>query len=316
MFMAMTTRRTGALAGGLIAAVVTLALGSVSAQDWKGQGRLEGKVLSADGTPLEGATVKLDNPERGGGPTLKTDKKGKWAFLGLVAGKWNVDVVAAGHATKQATITLPSESARMNPIEIRLDKAGPAPPPPEVIEAVSKADEAYKAGRFAEAQVEYEKLLKLRPDLATTVHQQLGFSLIQLKKYPEALEHLQKVLDADPSNAQIRAIASQAALEGGLTDRGLELLKGLDDASVKEPDVFFNIGVNLINANRPDDAIVYFTKAIAKDAAYADGYFRRGLAHLQQGRNAEAKADLQKFVELQPSGAQTDMAKKALEQIK
>jgi tetratricopeptide (TPR) repeat protein len=204
----------------------------------------------------------------------------------------------------------------MDPIEIRLEKAGPPPTPPEVLDAVKKADEAYKAGRFADAQAEYEKLLALRPDLAPTIHQQMGFSLIQLKKYPEALEHLQKVLDADPANTQIRAIMAQAALEGGMTDRGLELLKGVDDASVKEPDVFFNIGVNLVNANRPDDAIVYFGKAIALDPAYADGYFRRGLAHLQRGRNAEAKADLTKFVELQPTGAQTDLARKALEQIR
>ena len=313
--MSLQSKRVGAVPAGLAAAAWLLA-GAAQAQDWKGQGRLEGKVLGEGGAPIAGATVKLDNPSRGGGPTIKTDKKGKWAYLGLVAGSWNVDVEADGYATKKATITLPSESARINPIEVRLEKAGPPPTPPEVLEAVQKADEAYKSGRFAEAQAEYEKLLALRPDLATTIHQQMGFSLIQLKKYPEALDHLQKVLDADPKNAGVRAIMAQAALEGGMTDRGLELLKGVDDAAVKDPDVFFNIGVNLVNADRPDDAIVYFGKAVALDAAYADGYFRRGLAHLQRGRNAEAKADLEKFVALQPEGAQADLARKALEQIR
>jgi tetratricopeptide (TPR) repeat protein len=313
--MVLTTKATGVGVAGLVAAVSLLLVGSAPAQDWNGQGRLEGKVLAADGTPIEGATVKLDNPGRGGGPMVKTDKKGKWARLGLAAGTWNIDVDAAGYATKRISISLASESARLNPLEIRLEKTGPPPTPPEVLEAVGKADEAYKAGRFADAQAEYEKLLALRPDLAPTIHQQMGFSLIQLKKYPEALDHLQKVLDANPTSAQIRAIMAQAALEGGMTDRGLELLKGLDDASVKDADVFFNVGVNLINANRPDEAIVYFGKAVTLDPAYADGYFRRGLAHLQRGRNAEAKADLKKFVELQPTGAQTDMAKKALAQI-
>lgn len=313
--MSLQSKRVGAVPAGLAAAAWLLA-GAAQAQDWKGQGRLEGKVLGEGGAPIAGATVKLDNPSRGGGPTIKTDKKGKWAYLGLVAGSWNVDVEADGYATKKATITLPSESSRINPIEVRLEKAGPPPTPPEVLEAVQKADEAYKSGRFAEAQAEYEKLLALRPDLATTIHQQMGFSLIQLKKYPEALDHLQKVLDADPKNAGVRAIMAQAALEGGMTDRGLELLKGVDDAAVKDPDVFFNIGVNLVNADRPDDAIVYFGKAVALDAAYADGYFRRGLAHLQRGRNAEAKADLEKFVALQPEGAQADLARKALEQIR
>jgi tetratricopeptide (TPR) repeat protein len=314
--MAVTIPGAGSIALGLVAAARLLAVDPAQAQDWKGRARLEGRVLAPDGTPLAGATVKLDNPGRGGGPTITTDKKGKWAYLGLVAGTWNIDVGADGYATKKVSIDLAGESVRINPIEVRLERAGPPPTAPEVLEAVKKADEAYKAGRFGEAQAEYEKILALRPDLATTIHQQMGFSLIQLKKYPEALEHLQKVLDADPSSTQIRAIMAQAALEGGLIDRGLELLKGVDDASIKEPDVFFNIGVNLINANRPDDAVVYFGKAVALDPAYADGYFRRGLAHLQRNRSTEAKADLRKFVELQPTGPQADLARKALEQIR
>jgi tetratricopeptide (TPR) repeat protein len=287
-----------------------------SAQDWKGGGRVEGRVLAPDGTPVVGATLKLVHPGRGGGPTLKTDKKGRWAYLGLVAGVWNVDVEAAGYATRQVSFKLPDEGAHLDPIEIRLEKSGPPPVPPEVLETVRKADEAYKAGRFAEAQTEYEKLLALRPDLATTIHQQMGFSLIQQKKYPEALEHLQKVLDADPANTPIRVIAAQAALSGEMIDRGLALLKGIDESAVKTPDVFFNVGVALINANRPEDAIPYFGKAIALDAAYADGYFRRGLAYLQLGKTAEAKADLQKFVELAPTGSEADLARKALTQLK
>jgi tetratricopeptide (TPR) repeat protein len=314
MFQALARTRTVVI--GLVASVSFLASGFAHAQDWKGQGRLEGKVLGPDGTPVAGATVKLDNPARGGGPTIKTDKKGKWAYFGLVAGKWDVDVEAPGYATKRISISLASESERMNPVEIRLETAGPAPAPPEVLEAVRKADEAYKAGRFAEAQAEYEKLLALRPDLATTIHQQMGFSLIQMKKYPEALEHLQKVLDADPTNVQIRVITAQAALEGGMIDRGLEMLKSLDDGAIKTPDAFFNVGVALINANRPEDAIVYFGKSVALDAAYADGYFRRGLAYLQLGKTAEAKTDLQKFVELSPEGPEADLARKALTQLK
>jgi regulator of sirC expression with transglutaminase-like and TPR domain len=101
-----------------------------------------------------------------------------------------------------------------------------------------------------------------------------------------------------------------------MTDRGLALLKALDEGAIKTPDVFFNVGVALINANRPEDAIGYFGKSVALDAAYADGYFRRGLAYLQLGKSAEAKADLQKFVELAPTGAEADLARKALTQLK
>jgi tetratricopeptide (TPR) repeat protein len=300
----------------LLAAAAVLAAAPAFAQDWKGMGRVEGKVLDSDGKPIVGASVKLDLPSRGGGTTVKSDKKGRWAVGGIAAGNWNLDVEAAGYAPKKASFQLASESQRLGGIDIVLEASGPKGPPPEVLEALKKADDAYKGQRFEEAIAEYNKLLALRPDLAVTIHQQIGFSLIQLKKYGEALDHLQKVVDAEPANQRMKAIMAQAAVEGGLMDRALPLLSSLDDAAIASPDVYFNIGVGFLNANKPEEAITYFTKAIAKDPAYADGYFRRGLAALQLGRMAEAKTDLQKLLELQPTGPQADLAKKALESLK
>ena len=57
--------------------------------------------------------------------------------------------------------------------------------------------------------------------------------------------------------------------------------------------------INFFNAGESADAIAYLGKAIAKDPAHVDAYYRRALAYLGQGKTAEAKADLQKVVELQ-----------------
>jgi len=287
----------------------------LAAQDWRGQGRLEGKVTDADGKPLAGATVKLDNPARGGGPTVKTDKKGKWAFLGLVGGNWNIDVSLEGYVTRPISIVLPGESVRMPPIEVTLDKAQPTGPPPEVLDALDTAETAFKEGRYAEARTEFEKLLQELPDQAVTIHQRIGLTYIQEKDYAKALEHLEIVLQSQPGNQQIRAIAAQAALEGGMLDRGRELLGGLDDSAVDNPDVFFNMGVNYLNAGATEDAITWFTKAVDKDPAYVDGYYRRALAYLQLGKNAECKADFQKVIELAPDTQMGEMAKKALQSL-
>jgi tetratricopeptide (TPR) repeat protein len=299
-----------------LAAALATAAATLGAQDWKGTGRLEGKILDADGKPIEGATVKLANPARGGGPTVKTDKKGKWAYIGLVAGAWHVDVEAPGHAPRKMSITLPYETSRLAPVEVKLDRAAPTGPPPEVLQALSKAEDAFKAERYEDAVGEYERLLALRPDLATTIHQQIGFAHIRLRRFDKAVDHLQKVVEAEPANVQIRAIAAQAALEGGMLDRGLELLKGIDESAITNPDVFYNIAVNFLNANQPEHAITYFTKAVTVEPAYADGYFRRALAYIQMQRVEEAKADLRKVVELTPEGAQADAARKTLEQLK
>ena len=295
-------------------ATALLAASPAFAPDWRGLGRVEGKVADAQGRPVVGAVLKLELPSRGT-TTVHTDKKGRWVAGGIAAGNWNADVEAPGYVTCRIRFTLASESQRLTGIDVELEAAAPQGPPPAVLAALQRADDAYKAGRFEDAVAEYRTLLSLRPDLATTIHQQIGFSLVQLERYPEALDHLQKVLDADPSNHRMRAIMAQAAVEGGLADRTLALLEGLDDAAISSPDVYFDVGVGFVNANRPEEAIVYFTKAIAKDSAYADGYFRRGLAALQLGRLAEAKADLVKLVELRPEGPEADLARKALEQL-
>lgn len=296
--------------------LLLLAAAPSPAQDWRGVGRIQGTVVDeASGQPITGASLKAHCAERGGGTTIKTDKKGQWVLGGVVACNWAFDISAEGYVTKQISIRLPGEGTRLQPIPIPLRKAETGPPP-ELREAAARADAAYKEGRFADARAEYEKLLALRPDLATTVHQQIGFSYVQEKQYEKAVAELEKVLASDPGNAQIRAIAAQAALEGKLVAKARELLATLDESQVQSADVFFNMGINFFNAGETGDAISYFSKAIAKDPGHVDAYYRRALSYLGKGQMAEAKADFQKVVELQAEGEMATMSKKALESLK
>lgn len=300
----------------MVTALALAVAAPAAAQDWRGTGRLEGKVTDADGKPLAGVSVKLDNPERGGGPTVETDKKGKWAVLGVVAGTWNIDFSLDGYTPHGISFRLPGELVRVPPIVVALEKAAPKGPSAEVVAALDSAETLFKEGHWAEARAEFERLLAELPEHAATINQRIGLCYIQEKNYPKALETLEKVIAAQPDNQQIRAIAAQAALEGGLLDKGRELLAKLDDSTIQNPDVFFNMGVNFLNANAPEDAIRYFGKAIELDPAYVDGYYRRALAYLQIGKTDECRVDLQKVVELAPDSQMGQMAKKALEGIK
>jgi tetratricopeptide (TPR) repeat protein len=305
--------RASALAG-VLAAVAPV----IVAQDWKGMGRLEGRVTDPEGQALADVTVKLELPSRGGGTTTKTDKKGRWAVLGLAAGKWNVDYEAAGFAPKAGFVELPTEGSRVPPLQIKLERAAPKGPPPELMAALQKGDDAYKAGKYAEARAEYEKVLATaaRPEIAVTLHEMIARCYSQEGNYAQALAHLEKVLQADPANLTVRLVAAQEALRGGLLDKGMELLKGVDDAQVKEPEVFFNIAVIFLNQGKAEEAITYLTKAVTLSPTFVDGYFQRGLAYLQLQKLDLCKADLRKVIELAPGSTQAQTAQKALEQLK
>jgi tetratricopeptide (TPR) repeat protein len=308
--MILVARRFATLS---IALAVTV---PAAAQDWKGMGRMEGKVTDPSGAPLAGVSVRLELPERGGGTTVTTDKKGRWVLGGIAAGTWHVDFELAGYAGRKVSVNLPAESSRLKPLEVTLEKAKAPGPDPETRQAFERAEAAYNEGRFSEARAEYARLLALRPDLASRIHQQISFAYIQEKQPGKAVEELEQVLLAEPDNAPVRAIAAQAALEGGMAEKGRALLASLPEGAIRDPDAFYNIGVNFVNAGLAEDGISYFTKAITLDPQYVDGYYQRALAYLKLGRTADCRADFEKVVALAPDGPQAELARKALAQIK
>ena len=295
--------------------VVTLAA-SVHAQDWRGTGRMEGRVLDDNGAPLEGVAVKATLSEREGETTLKTDKKGRWVLGGIAAGTWEIDFQLDGYMTRKISVSLPSESSRLAPIEFKLAKAAPSGPPPEVKEALEKAEAAFQQRRFPEARAEFEKLLAALPAQAPTIHQRIGLCYFGEKNYKEALVHLEQALAGQPDNLPIRAIAAQAALSSGMVDRGRQLLAGIDETTIKDPDILFNIGLDFLGAGNTEEAVAYFSKALALNPTDLEAYTQRALGYLHLGKTEEARADFKKILELAPQGEQADRARKALEQLK
>jgi tetratricopeptide (TPR) repeat protein len=287
------------------------------AQDWAGYGRLEGRVLDERGQPVAQARVKLRLPERGGrGPSVVTDRNGRWAVAGISAGNWELDYEAEGFARFQGKVRLAGESARLPPLEVRLARGtGEAGVPKDVLDTLARAEAAEKAGQLAQARAEYEKLAALRPEVAAVAEQRIGAALIQEKQYGPALEHLGRALVTDPENATLRVIMVQAAFAGGLADRALELLRELQPAAVRDSDTAYNLGVQLVNAGRQEGAVAWFSRAIELAPGSADGHLRRGLALLGLGRAAEARSDFAKVLELEPKGPQAELARKAMEQI-
>lgn len=288
----------------------------VHAQDWKGSGRMEGKVVDEKGAPLENVTVNAALPERQGKTVLKTDKKGRWILGGIGAGTWNMDFQLEGYVTREVSVSLPSETSRLAPMEVKLAKAAPSGPTPEAKSALDRAEAAFQERRFPEAREAFEKLLTLMPAEAPTIHQRIGLCYYGEKNYKDALLHLEQALAAQPDNLQLRAITAQVALGAGRLERGRELLAGIDESTIKDAGSFFNIGLDFLGSGNTEEAIGYFTKALALDPRDLESYYQRGLGYLRLGKMEQARADFQKILELAPQGEQADMARKALGQIR
>ena len=306
---------------GLILLALALAWASpLQGQDWRGSGRVDGWVKDQNGQPIADATLQLSR-EKGSGPSAKTNKKGYWAVLGLIGGPWNVDITAQGYAPRKLTVNI-SEANRIPPMEIRLEPtAAPVAQAPqkdvagEVTAAVNQGNKLIGEKKFAEARAEYEKALAVVPDnaalwkgIAQTYHGEGNKAKTE--------ESLRKVVALDPSDTDSQILLADELIDQGKIDEGKTILDGLAAGAIKDPAVYQNLAIIFMNKKRPDDARAFLTKAITADPNVPENYYYRGLANIQAKKNAEAKADFQKYLELAPNGSEAKEVKEMLQALK
>ena len=302
---------------------VLLALGvsiapAALAQDWKGMGRVAGKVVDEAGKPIPGVIIKaaLTNAGNRGPGDSRSNDKGDWAIGGIMSGTWALDFIKDGYETRRIAVAV-SEVTRLRPMEVVLKKAAVVVDPNEVIKTkLTEAAALMNAKKFAEARAIYEQLRAAHPEVKQFT------PLIARAYYGEgdkdkAIALLREALTADADNVEVRMLLGNLLMETGKADEAKTVMASIDTSKVSDPVIFLNMGIGLINEGKQAEAIVWFDKAIAAFPDQADAYYYRGLSYLATGKQAEAKADLQKFVAIaKPDSPELVTAKKILESIK
>jgi tetratricopeptide (TPR) repeat protein len=192
----------------------------------------------------------------------------------------------------------------------------PTPPPPDAIlaETLARADAAFREERWADAIAAYESVLARRTEVTATVHRQIGLAAARLGEHTRALDHLAVVLVIDPEDVGIRSQMVQSAIVAGMFSRAFDLLRDLPPTA--PADVHYDVAVRFVNAERPREAIDYFTRALAVAPEHANAIFHRAMASIQVGRTADARADLLRFLELETAGPRREAARRALDQLR
>jgi tetratricopeptide (TPR) repeat protein len=295
---------------GFLIALLLIAAASVSmAQSFRGMGRLAGKVTDESGKPIDGVVVKLMLPGSGG-MEVKTDKKGEWAAGGLARGQWQIDFELPTYETRRITASV-AELVRSPSIEIVLKQNEQA----VVRVEVEKASALVNQKKWPEARAIYLSLIEKHPNY-TAVYPFLAQTYYAEKNYDEAIKYLKIGIEKDPADQTGKMLLANVLMETNRLDEGRQVMDTVDDARIQDPAVYVNIGINLLNKNKADEALPYFEKAISRFPTKGDGYYYRALVRLQKGNTAGTKADLTKFLELSPDAPEAPAARKALEQLK
>ena len=200
-----------------------------------------------------------------------------------------------------------------------------------------KGNAKAKLGQYAEAIADYDKAIKLNPDLAV-VYNNRGNAKFELDQHAEAIADYDKAIKLNPDLAEAynnrgaaKATSGQHAEAIADCDKAIELnpdytdaynnrgnakfelgdygggMADYDRAIELNPDyteAYNNRGLAKAASGDPEGAIADYDKAIKLNPDYVKAYNNRGNAKVASGQHAEAIADFTTVKQLSPERAE------------
>jgi Flp pilus assembly protein TadD/5-hydroxyisourate hydrolase-like protein (transthyretin family) len=294
--------------------IVLLAVGVLSAQDYKGKGRVTGYVYDEKGAPLAGVRVKLFSVKANEGFELTTDKDGKWTAAWIRSGAWNVDFDKVGYAPKKIFFDI-SENKKNPDVTITMTKVEGMVITDDVKDMLTKGNELFEQKKYTEALAVYQDILTKYPD-AYPIYRNLGNCYFAQEKYDLAEQAYMKVLDKDPKNVEATVAIGNCYTNRGDTAKALEWYGKVDFDKIDDPVVLYNLGTNYFNSAKLEDALKCYQKALDKQKDFLDARYQLGLTYLSLQKNAEAVAVFEEYLKQDPDSARAGQVKTFLDYLK
>lgn len=328
------------LAGVTVAALLAAAV--PAAAQAGSIGRFTGRIVDEKGQPVPEAEITLESV--GGDQNrkypLKSNKDGVWTHSGIYAGtgagtysliakKGDLEGEARGLTARGGvTITVP---------DIVLSKGvgggggGSAPggarmTAAEITEYNRKADEITRlsegvaadiaASNFDAAIAKLQAIISGR-DKCGACYGALGGVYLKKgdienaeKAHLQAIEIDPKLVGSYEDLASIYNRQRKFAEAGEMTKKAMDLnaaasasagAAGGGVTGGKDPKSFYNQGVILWNQGKAAEARAQFERAVELDPKYANAQYQLGLTLFSEGKTAEAKKPLEEFLKLAPA---------------
>jgi tetratricopeptide (TPR) repeat protein len=222
-----------------LAGVLLLALLAVSAaargEDWHGRGRASGRVLDAADRPLPDARVTLRAPDGSGPPPTTTDRRGRWAILGLAGGRYALAVEAVGHIAGEGWVDVADEGPG-SPLTVVLRPLSEVTPggaenPQAVYTWIGKGNSLLAQGKPAAARAEYAKALAEVPrEQRPEILQAVARTWFLEGNVEQAVETVKEGLRLAPGHELLRQLLRTLLAELGREAEADPFLAGLTAA--------------------------------------------------------------------------------------
>src|SRR3954447_8836699 len=284
-----------------------------------GEARMQGKITdAATKKPIPNATIIIDAVSgHKVHNEFKTDKDGVYRFL-ILDGTLNYKFTfkADGYAPVEYTFKPTLGETNTKDVTLAPGSAGgavaaPAAKASPAVLAYNEAATLANDGKVPEAIAKLEEAVTAKPDL-TAGYEALAKLYMRTKNYDKAIDRANKALEIDNDNQDMFGVLAEAYAGKGDKAKAAEYKKKLpaDAASM------FNEAARLINSGQDGQAEPLLKGAIGANDKFAQAYYELGMLYVRTQKNADAKTNLQKYLELEPNGKDAATAKEMLNYVK
>lgn len=292
-------------------------------------GGMKGKVVDAQGKPVDGATVTLVQVDTNSKFTVKS-KKGEFLQIGLPPGNYTVTAekdglkqtsnVRVGLDMAETTITLRPGGGQ----PISKEEAAKAAAKMESLKAAFAEGAALSnAGKYDEAVAKFNLVIAEVPK-CTECYINIGATYGLKKDYAQAEASYKKALELDPNSVEAyyglaaiyndqKKFTEAQAMSAEATKRAGS---GAPGAASPNADTLYNQGVIAWNANDFAKAQEHFAAAAAANPNHAEAHFMLGRTNLNLGKLPEAAKEFEMYVKLAPTGPNAKEAQTNFEALK
>jgi len=289
------------------------------------QGMIQGTVVDAQGQPVEGAKITIEQTD---GVTrkfeTKSDKKGSFIQIGLQSSGYKVTAEA-----KAGTATANTRVSQRGPATVKLVIGGGAGNDPGVAAKTAELRKAFdegvaqsRSGQYDASIESFNKALAVNPNCQDCLYN-IGFAHAQKKEYDKAEENYKKAILIKPDYAEAynglaniynaqRKFDEAAAASAKANELTAAAPGGLSGGNA---DSLYNQGVILWNSGKIPDAKKAFEQAIAANPNHAESHYQLAMALVNEGKLAEAATEFNSYLKLSPDGPNAATAKALVAQL-
>jgi tetratricopeptide (TPR) repeat protein len=276
-------------------------------------GVMQGTIVDEAGAPLEGATLRLRDLERGREITLKSDKSGRFYRRGLQAVEYEMVVEKDGFQPIKDRVKLVAGTDRR--FDFKLAKATPAG-----AEDFQLGVTAYNKGDFAGAAKLFEASIQKAPSIPD-LYVNLALAYFRLNRPQEAVAQLEKAASLGANDPKIHFQLGSAYVEMQSYDRAIASFeKGLGaQPNLQDPlavEAASTLGAVYFAKGDVEKAASQFQRVLAAKPGAASATLGMGKVHFSKGEVDQAIKLFEQVVATHPGTPEATQADAFLKELR